>query len=135
MYTHVVLIWLIHFYWVLPLAWEKHWITEAVRTKISIPSTFPFPHSLQCYFENHDSIDACFPIFHTPFFAKSQEMCSGIGGFMFRQILPSISLYDWFLEGLDLYIYRLSRNRDWNTWRWRNCETLRSKFVVVLFLN
>ena len=35
-----------------------------------------------------------------------EGMCVGVGGFMFWQILPSISLYVWFLEGFDLYIYR-----------------------------
>ena len=33
-----------------------------------------------------------------------EGMCVGVGGFMFWQILPSISLYVWFLEGFDLYI-------------------------------
>ena len=123
MYTHVMLIWLTNVYWMLPLAWEKHWIIEAFPSKISIPSTFPFPPS-QCYFENPASINACFPLFHTPFFAKSQEMCVGVGDLMFWQILPSISLHVWFLEGFDLYKYRWSRSR----------ETLSSKIVVLLFL-
>ena len=30
-------------------------------------------------------------------------MCVGVGCFMFWQILPSISLYVWFLKGFDLY--------------------------------
>ena len=29
---------------------------------------------------------------------------AGVGSFMFWQILPSISLYVWFLEGFDLYM-------------------------------
>ena len=33
-----------------------------------------------------------------------EGMCVGVGGFMFWQILPSISLYVWFLEGFDLHI-------------------------------
>ena len=33
-----------------------------------------------------------------------ERMCVGVGGFMFWQILPSISPYIWFLEGFDLYI-------------------------------
>ena len=71
MYTHVMLIWLINVYWMLPLAWQKHWMIEALPSKISIPSTFPFPPSLQCYFENPASIIACFPLFHTPFFISN----------------------------------------------------------------
>ena len=42
MYTHVMLIWLINIYWMLPLAWQKHWMIEALPSKISIPS-------FQCY--------------------------------------------------------------------------------------
>ena len=34
-----------------------------------------------------------------------EGMWVGVGGFMFWQILPSISLYVWFLEGFHLYIY------------------------------
>ena len=67
MYTHVMLIWLTNVYWMMPLAWRKHWIVEALPSKISNPSTFPFPPSLQCYFENPASINACFPLFCTPF--------------------------------------------------------------------
>ena len=63
MYTHVMLIWLINVYWMLSLAWQKHWMIEALRNKISIPSTIPFRPSLQCYFENAASIIACFPFF------------------------------------------------------------------------
>ena len=33
-----------------------------------------------------------------------EGMCVGVGDSMFWQILPSISLYVWFLEGFDLYI-------------------------------
>ena len=33
-----------------------------------------------------------------------EGMCVGVGDFMFWQILPSISLYVWFLEGFDLYM-------------------------------
>ena len=68
MYTHVMLIWLINVYGMLPLVWQKHWKIEALPGKTSIPSTFPFPPSLQCYFENPVYINACFPLFHTPFF-------------------------------------------------------------------
>ena len=50
-------------YWMLPSAWEKHWMIEALPSKISFPSTFPFSPSLQCYFENPASIFACFPLF------------------------------------------------------------------------
>ena len=32
-----------------------------------------------------------------------EGMCVGVGGFIFWQILPSISLYVSFLEGGDLY--------------------------------
>ena len=49
MYTHVMLIWLINVYLVLPLAWQKHWMIEVLLRKISMPSTFPFPPSLRCY--------------------------------------------------------------------------------------
>ena len=35
-----------------------------------------------------------------------EEMCVGVGGFMFWQILPSISRYVWFLEGF--YVIKLS---------------------------
>ena len=33
-----------------------------------------------------------------------EGMCVGVGGFMFWQILLSISLYVWFLEGFDMYV-------------------------------
>ena len=33
-----------------------------------------------------------------------EGICVGVGGFMFRQIVPFISLDVWFLEGFDLYI-------------------------------
>ena len=36
MYTHVMLIWLINAYWMLPLAWQKHWVIEALPSKIYI---------------------------------------------------------------------------------------------------
>ena len=32
-----------------------------------------------------------------------EGMCVGVGGVMFWQILPSVSLYVWFFEGFDLY--------------------------------
>ena len=63
----------------LPLAWQKHWIIEALPSKIFIPSLFPFPPSLQCYFENPASINACFPLFHTPFFCKVSVNSTPIG--------------------------------------------------------
>ena len=69
--THVMLIWLINVYWMLPVAWQKYWIIEALPRKISIPSTFPFSPSRQCYFENPASINGCFPFFHTPFFISN----------------------------------------------------------------
>ena len=34
-----------------------------------------------------------------------EGMYVGVGGFMFWQTLPSISLYVWFLEGFNLYKY------------------------------
>ena len=37
-----------------------------------------------------------------------EGMCVGVGDFMFWQILPSISLYVWFLEGFDLYMIYIS---------------------------
>ena len=46
MYTIVMLIWLTNVHRMLPLAWIKHWLIEALPSKISIPSTFPFPLSL-----------------------------------------------------------------------------------------
>ena len=59
-------------YWMLPLAWQKHWMIEALPpSKMSIPSILPFPPSLQSYFENPASIIACFPLFHTPFFISN----------------------------------------------------------------
>ena len=66
--THVMLIWLINVYWMLPLAWQKHWIIEALPSKVSTPSTFAFLPSFQCYFENLASINACFPLFPPHFF-------------------------------------------------------------------
>ena len=71
MYTHVMAIWLINVYWMLPLALQKHWTIDALQNKSSIPSTFPFPPSLQCYFENPASIIAFFRLFHTPFFISN----------------------------------------------------------------
>ena len=71
MYTHVMLIWLINVYWTLPLAWQKHRMIEALPSKISIPSFFPFPPSLQYYFENPASIIAYFHLFLTPFFISN----------------------------------------------------------------
>ena len=44
---------------------------EALPGKISIPSTFPFPPSLQCYFENPASIIDFFLLFQTPFFISN----------------------------------------------------------------
>ena len=79
MYTHVMLIWLINVYWMLLLAWQKHWIIEALPSKISIPYTFPFSLSLQCYFENPTSINACFPFFHTSFYYKISTDPTPIG--------------------------------------------------------
>ena len=38
-YTHVMLILLINVYWMLPLALQKHWIIEALPSKISIPAS------------------------------------------------------------------------------------------------
>ena len=35
---------------------------------------------------------------------SEEGMCVGVGGFMFWQILLSISLYVWFLEGFDMYV-------------------------------
>ena len=67
MCTHVMLIWLINVHWMLTLAWQKHWIIEALPSKIPISSTFLFPPFLQCYFENPASVNACFPLFHAPF--------------------------------------------------------------------
>ena len=37
------------------------------------------------------------------FSCTEEEMCVGVGGFMFWQILPSSLLYVWFLQGFDLY--------------------------------
>ena len=55
------------------LARQKHLMVKALRSKISIPSTF------QCYLENPASLNACFPHFHTPFF---------ISNFMKFQVAP-----------------------------------------------
>ena len=66
MYTHVMLIWL-NVYWMLPWAWQKHRIIESLPSKISIPSTFPFPPSLQCYFENLLLLLLVFLFFTLPF--------------------------------------------------------------------
>ena len=46
MYTYVMLIWLTNVCWVLPLAWQKHCLIEALPSKISIPSTFRFSPSI-----------------------------------------------------------------------------------------
>ena len=81
MYTHVMLIWL-NVYWMLSLVWQRHQISDSLPSKISIPSTFPFPLSLQCYFENPASVIACFPFFHTFFtsnFIKFQLDSTPIG--------------------------------------------------------
>ena len=69
--THVVLIWLINVCWMLPLAWQKHWMIEAIPSKLCIPSTFLFSPSIQCYFKNPASIIACFPLFRTPCFISN----------------------------------------------------------------
>ena len=50
MYTHVVLFWLINVYWMLLLAWEKHWTIEAFPSKISIPSLPPMLFWKPCYY-------------------------------------------------------------------------------------
>ena len=49
----------------------QHRMIEALPSKISIPSTFAFPPSLQRYFENPASIIACFLLLHTPFFIST----------------------------------------------------------------
>ena len=46
----------------LPLASQKHWMVKILASTISILPTF------QCYLENFASINACFPLFHSPFF-------------------------------------------------------------------
>ena len=66
----------------LSLVWQRHQISDSLPSKISIPSTFPFPLSLQCYFENPVSIIACFPFFHiflTSNFIKFQLDSTPIG--------------------------------------------------------
>ena len=50
MYTHVMLIWLINVYWMLPLAWQKHWMIEALPRKISIPSLLPMIFRKPCFY-------------------------------------------------------------------------------------
>ena len=70
MYTHVMLIWLINVYWMLPLAWQKYWMIEALLSKISIPSTFPFPPSLWCYFKNPASIIVLSSFSHSLFYFR-----------------------------------------------------------------
>ena len=46
-------------------------MTKALNNQSSPKQNFhSLPHSLQCYFENPASINACFPLFHTPFFYK-----------------------------------------------------------------
>ena len=62
---------LINVYWMLPLTWQKHWMIEALLSKIAIPFTFLFPPSLQCYFENPASFIARFSLFYTPFFVSN----------------------------------------------------------------
>ena len=72
MYTHIMLIWQIYVYWMLPLAWQKYWMIEALPSKISIPSTFPlFPPPFQCYSKNPASIITCFSLFRTPVFISN----------------------------------------------------------------
>ena len=71
MYKHVMLIWLISLYWMLLLAWQKHWMIEALPSKISIPFNIPFSPSLQCYFKNPASIITYFPLFQAPFFISN----------------------------------------------------------------
>ena len=50
MYIHVMLIWLINVYWMLPLAWQKHWMIEALPSKISIPSLPPMLFRKPCFY-------------------------------------------------------------------------------------
>ena len=66
-YTHVMLIWLINVYWMLPLALQKHWIIEALPSKISIPSTFPFPASLDAISKTQLLLMPVFLFFTLPF--------------------------------------------------------------------
>ena len=75
MYTSVMLIWLIDVYWMLPVAWQNHWMIEALPSKISIPFTFPFPPSLQCYFENLILLVLLFSTL--PFYFKLYKISTG----------------------------------------------------------
>ena len=56
-----------NFYWMLPSAWQKHWMIEALPSKISISSTFPFPPYLQCYFKTLVLLLLVFLFFKLPF--------------------------------------------------------------------
>ena len=48
--THVVLIWLINVCWMLPLAWQKHWMIESFPSKISISSLPPMLFRKPCFY-------------------------------------------------------------------------------------
>ena len=54
-------------YWPLPFSWQKHWMIEALSSKTSIPSTFSFLPSLQCYFKNPALLLLVFLFFTLPF--------------------------------------------------------------------
>ena len=45
-------------------------ITKALNGQISPKQIFVIP-IFQCYLENTASLNACFPLFHTPFFISS----------------------------------------------------------------
>ena len=45
-------------------------ITKALNGHISLKQFFIIP-TFQCYLENTASLNACFPLFHTPFFISS----------------------------------------------------------------
>ena len=55
------------FYWMWLSAWQKHWMIEALPSKISISSTFPFPPYLQCYFKTLVLLLLVFLFFKLPF--------------------------------------------------------------------
>ena len=52
---------LINVYWMLSLAWQKHWMVKVLHSQISILPNF------QLNLENLASLNACFPLFHAPF--------------------------------------------------------------------
>ena len=65
MYTHVMLILINQCLLNIVLTLQKHWMVKFLPSNISTIPTF------QCYLETSASLNACFPLFHTPFFISN----------------------------------------------------------------